>query len=165
MCFSATASFGAGVLLSAVGIVTLKKTSEPSHYFLAFIPLIFGIQQLSEDFVWGSLQNPGHESMNMAATYVFLVFAQVLWPFWVPLSFLFIEKEKRSKNMLRALTVLGFLVSLGFFTCSSFVITALFYENQLISVWCFFAALVSATIYFLVTARYKLVMRVALGDG
>jgi len=52
MCFSAEASFIAGGILSIAGIVTLAKTQNPSYRALASIPLLFGLQQIGEGFVW-----------------------------------------------------------------------------------------------------------------
>ena len=52
MCFSANASFIAGATISAIGVVTLKKVKAPSQIVFASIPLIFGVQQLSEGVLW-----------------------------------------------------------------------------------------------------------------
>ena len=57
MCFSATASFTAGTALSAVGGLTLRKSRGKAELPLALVPLIFGIQQLSEGVLWVSLRN------------------------------------------------------------------------------------------------------------
>jgi len=51
MCFSATASFASGVLLSTVGAATIRENKEPSRRLFAAIPMVFGLQQLSEGFV------------------------------------------------------------------------------------------------------------------
>ena len=55
MCFSASASFGAGIVISTIGVVTLKKVSSPAHYYFALIPLFFAIQQFAEGFLWLAL--------------------------------------------------------------------------------------------------------------
>ena len=47
MCFSATASFITGGVLSAVGVVTIKKAEKKSEIPFASIPLLFGIQQMA----------------------------------------------------------------------------------------------------------------------
>ena len=46
MCFSATASFGASIVLTGIGVASLKQVKEPAQYPFASIPLIFGVQQL-----------------------------------------------------------------------------------------------------------------------
>jgi hypothetical protein len=52
MCFSASASFIAGGSLSAVGVATLKQTKARTELPLAMIPLLFGVQQLTEGVIW-----------------------------------------------------------------------------------------------------------------
>ena len=52
MCFSATASYTAGVLLVGMGGVVLSRVREKREIAYAAIPLLFGIQQLSEGLVW-----------------------------------------------------------------------------------------------------------------
>src|SRR5687768_18398485 len=93
MCFSATASFGAGIVLSTIGIATIKKAQRREQLAFAAIPLLFAVQQFSEGFVWVGLQN-SNALMASAGTYVFLFFAQVLWPFWVPWSVMILEKKE-----------------------------------------------------------------------
>ena len=48
MCFSATASFTAGVALLVVGTATARLASGRAELPLAVIPVLFGIQQLIE---------------------------------------------------------------------------------------------------------------------
>ena len=80
MCFSASASFGAAIVLSAISVSTIKKTQQPSQLYFAIIPLIFCLQQISEGFLWLSLTNPSYASLQQPMTYIFLFFAQILWP-------------------------------------------------------------------------------------
>lgn len=51
MCFSAAASFIAGTTLSAIGVATLRNTKTTSELPFAAIPLLFGLQQLTEGVV------------------------------------------------------------------------------------------------------------------
>jgi hypothetical protein len=48
MCFSASASFIAGTSRSSVGVAALRNTKTRSEQPLATIPLLFGIQQLTD---------------------------------------------------------------------------------------------------------------------
>ena len=41
MCFSASASFGAGVVLNVIGVATIKKTHHSPQLLFASIPFIF----------------------------------------------------------------------------------------------------------------------------
>jgi len=41
MCFSVEASFAGGIIISAIGIVTVTKVHKPSQLVFASIPLFF----------------------------------------------------------------------------------------------------------------------------
>jgi hypothetical protein len=93
MCFSASASFGAGALLVVIGVASLKKTHHHSQYLFAGIPLIFGIQQIAEGVLWLTLRNEDALNLQIISTYVFLFFAQIVWPVWVPTAILLLEHK------------------------------------------------------------------------
>ncbi|TSJ40083.1 DUF6629 family protein [Fluviicola chungangensis] len=101
MCFSASASFIAGGTLTIAGIASVSQVRKPIHVVFACIPLFFAIQQFCEGFVWLSLIDADFSRWHEPAKYVFLLFAQVIWPFWVPLSFLVIERNPRRQKILR----------------------------------------------------------------
>jgi hypothetical protein len=48
MCFSAGASFAGAVVISAVGVATVRKAKKPTQRLFAGIPLLFGFQQFAE---------------------------------------------------------------------------------------------------------------------
>lgn len=204
MCFSASASFSAGIVLSAIGIASLKKVQAPSQIPFASIPLIFAIQQISEGILWLALTDPKYAQMQQFSTVAFLFFAQVVWPVWVPFSVVLLETNEKRKNVLKLLTVIGGIVSLYLAYCLisynvegkvigyhivyiqdypaalrnygglfyiiativppffsgikrmwslgsailiSYIITTLFYEEYIVSVWCFFASIISISVY------------------
>lgn len=99
MCFSASASFGAGVILSVIGIASIKKVQSPSQIIFVSIPLIFAVQQIMEGFLWLALTNTHYAPLQKFTTYVFLFFAQVVWPFWVPYVILKLEIKERRKRV------------------------------------------------------------------
>lgn len=111
MCFSAAASFSSGIILSGIGTAALIKNKEKRCIPLASIPLLFGIQQLFEGFVWTSLAN---SQCNQIAVYGFLSFALVFWPFYSPLAFFLAEKNIIRKKVLLGLFALGTIVSIYF---------------------------------------------------
>ena len=80
MCFSATASFSAGAVLTGLGAISLHKASTPKEYPFASIPLLFGIQQIAEGFVWLSMTHPDYAPLREGSMWFFLLFAQPLWP-------------------------------------------------------------------------------------
>jgi hypothetical protein len=112
MCFSATASFAAGIALSTVGVITLKKSEATSQLMFAAIPLIFGLQQLTEGIVWMALNNPEYAHLKTFSVYTFMAFAQIIWPSWVPISILLLEKRPARKNLLYLFSAIGLIVSI-----------------------------------------------------
>lgn len=112
MCFSAGASFTAGALLSIAGIMTLMHVPTKAQRMIASIPLLFGIQQIAEGLVWIGLQNNNFLLISFG-TYIFIFFASVIWPLWIPLSFHMLE-PKRSLCFIPSL-IAGLLVAFWFF--------------------------------------------------
>lgn len=117
MCFSASASFGAGVVLSVIGVASIKRVEERSSIPFACIPLVFAVQQITEGFLWLALSNETYASLQQPATYLFLFFAQVVWPLWIPLSILLLEKRKERIILEKILLAMGVVVSAYFVYC------------------------------------------------
>ncbi len=208
MCFSAGASFSASVVLAVTGVLTLKKAEHKQQYLFASIPLLFAIQQFIEGFVWLSLSNTDYAFINTVSVYGFLIFAQVVWPFWLPLSILILEQKPIRKKVITYLTIVGGAVSVflafslvyyhplaqivschiqyklsfplasfkfseifyfmptvlplfissikrmwvfGIAIFVSYVATEIFYTEFALSVWCFFAAILSVIIYYTIS--------------
>ncbi|PKR79803.1 hypothetical protein CW751_13310 [Brumimicrobium salinarum] len=97
MCFSAEASFIAGGALTVIGAATIKKTTQKSQLWFASIPLVFGVQQISEGILWLTLPHPEMIYTQRIATYIFIFFAQVIWPFIVPFGVLMLDKKMNGK--------------------------------------------------------------------
>lgn len=111
MCFSAEASFIAGAVLTVIGVATIKKTKHKSHLWFASIPLVFGIQQIAEGILWLTLPDPDQIIAQRVATYVFIFFAQVIWPFIVPFGVLMLDKKEDRKLIQKILAGVGIFVS------------------------------------------------------
>lgn len=111
MCFSATASFVAGAALSAVGVVTLKKTTRKTDLPFALIPLLFGIQQIVEGMLWLSFRYDA-ALLNATTTYLFSVFSHTLWPIFVPFSVGLLEPVRWRRNVMRLFQVIGLAIGL-----------------------------------------------------
>lgn len=212
MCFSASASFGTGALLTVIGIATIRKTTHRSQLAFAAIPFIFGLQQLAEGVLWLTLHDPDYAVLQNIATYTFLFFAQVIWPLWVPVAIMRLSRNPQRINQQRTLAGIGFLVGafllyclcafpvkaeiaayhiryiqeypaiplrygiipyvlativppffsnvrrmwlLGASVAVSYLLAALFYNNYLLSVWCFFASIISISIYVIIAGIAK----------
>ena len=120
MCFSATASFGAGIVLAVIGVATIKKRELPSQIYFAAIPFLFCIQQVSEGFLWLALQNPVFSLLEKPAMYIFLFFAQIVWPLWLPFALFKLESEELRKKILLIPLAIGMLVSFYLTYCLLF---------------------------------------------
>lgn len=212
MCFSASASFTAGAVLTVIGVVSITKTKHPSHLLFASIPLLFGMQQIAEGFIWVTSPNPEYEQIQKLFTYVFLFFAQTLWPIWVPFSILLLTPKLSRKFSAKVLVLCGLVVGICLAFCLvnfnvsakiveqhivylqdypksfriigiilyvlatiippffskikymwllgttiliSYIITAIFYDHYLLSVWCFFSSVISLSIYLIIAELGK----------
>ena len=202
MCFSATASFSAGVVLLGIGTLTLKSARRPRELLFAAIPLLFAIQQLSEGVIWLTFRYEA-PLLNVVMTHVYSFFSHALWPVYVPMAVFLIEPPGRRRQALLAFAATGIAVGVyllyilvaypivsrptgqhieyvsphffetavmtlyllsttvspmlsthrmvqafGVLALLSFGAVYYFYATWFISVWCFFAALLSAVVYF-----------------
>lgn len=113
MCFSAAASFTAGTSLAAIGAASVKTAPRLRDMPFAAIPLLFGVQQFAEGFVWLSL---GHAlpAWGGAAKFVFLFFSHVFWPLAVPLAVLCAEDDPQRRRVLRIFTAAGAAIAAYF---------------------------------------------------
>lgn len=212
MCFSANASFTAGIVLSAIGVAAIKKAKSPSQIPFAAIPLIFAVQQAAEGFLWLTLPDPEQGFIQNILTHIFLFFAQVVWPVWVPIAVILLEKGEARKKTQKVLVATGAIVSaylayclfrfhvhaeitghhvfyrqdyppvlsdyggilyviatifppffsrvkkmwmLGTAILISYIITTIFYEDYIVSVWCFFASVISILVYVIMLGIEK----------
>lgn len=111
MCFSATASFTAGAALSVVGMLTVRKSQGGRELPLALVPMLFGLQQLTEGVVWLTL---GHDLALLQAwsTYIYSMFSHVVWPILVPFAVLLVEPRLWRRNAISVFVALGLSVGL-----------------------------------------------------
>lgn len=109
MCFSATASFVAGTALTGVGVAAIRQTSAKSGLPFAMVPLLFGVQQLTEGVVWLSFGEDA-TALNSAATWFYALFAFSVWPVFVPFAMWLMEPDRQRRRLLLALQVAGLAV-------------------------------------------------------
>ena len=109
MCFSATASFVAGVALVTVGIATLRLASRPFQIPFAAIPLLFGVQQIIEGLIWLSFRQAS-PLPNLPFTFVYSLFSNVLWPIYVPFATRLLETMPWRRKALLVLQIAGIAV-------------------------------------------------------
>ncbi len=112
MCFSTEASFIAAAVLIAAGTATMRIVKDNRDYFLAAIPFLFGIQQLFEGLTWLHLRDQiGSDALLFLSERGFLVFAFLIWPIWIPLSFAFAESVLWRKRAIFVLVFCGAALS------------------------------------------------------
>lgn len=124
MCFSTTASFTASAALSATGAVTISKAarSDKKLVAIASVPLWFGVQQFAEGVVWFALTR-GDVSLATNASYMFIFFANIWWPAFVPFAVSRIETDPKHKRMLHQLHLAGLFVGLyGLYFLAKFAV-------------------------------------------
>lgn len=212
MCFSAEASFTASAVISIVGAIAIKRASNTPQKFFALVPLFFAIQQFIEGLLWVVLENPSYSEWKHLLIMLFLVFAWLIWPLYMPLSMALLEKNRFRKKILFGFFGLGLLVASGFIyvmifhnvtaevaqyhinyiydfhppfgwvfglfyliptigsllvssvkkmwilggiNLASYLASRIFFFSYVISVWCFFGAIASIMIYFIIKENTK----------
>lgn len=107
MCFSATANFVDSGVLGAVGVVTLTKVKHRRELLFAALPVLFAIHQFIEGFVWLGLHARLSTTVAHDMGAAFMLYAQGLLPFLLPLSVLLFEPNGKSRRRLLPFLVLG----------------------------------------------------------
>lgn len=205
MCFSASASFGAGALLASAGFIAIKKIESPKMLAFASVPFLFGVQQCSEGMLWLSFTQPKLASWHDVSMYLFLLISQVIWPILAPFALWIMEPDKARKKMIFYFMLIGGALSAYMLYClfvhevsaivesrhirftmhfpyrilhrgayflatvipiflssmkwmkllavtmlGSLVFSFIAYTHYVISVWCFFAAILSVQVIFII---------------
>ncbi len=208
MCFSTQASFISSAVLLTAGAVTIAKTRTKSQRVFAALPVIFAFQQFCEGFVWLSTTTVQYAHLKSLSIYSFLFFALLVWPLFVPIGILLLEKNKKRRKILFYFAAMGLMTVIFFVFCLcnynasievnpyhiryvidfpladrwyydilyfipaffpmfissisrmrllgiilliSYVISRLFFRDYIISVWCFFGALSSIVVFFIIS--------------
>ena len=107
MCFSATANFVGSGVLGAVGVVTLTKVKHRRELLFAALPTLFAVHQFTEGFVWLGLDGILSPAVAHDMGAAFMLYAQGLLPFLLPLSVLLFEPNAKSRRRMLPFLVLG----------------------------------------------------------
>ncbi|MGZ9675781.1 DUF6629 family protein [Flavobacterium sp. GNP001] len=199
-------SFGLSFVLLLFGVFSLKKVQHQSQVLFATIPIVLCIQQFCEGVLWLVLPFSNLHLLQKCTVFFHLNFTQVVWPLYIPIAILFLEKHKIRKIILGILVGIGLIVScflahclcnysvhaqiyessilyiqpypedfrllgsilygtativpcfishiklmrvLGVMIFFSYCIGMFFYQNYLISVWCFFTIPISYSVWFI----------------
>lgn len=112
MCFSATANFVGSGVLGAIGVATLLEVKHPREALFAAVPSLFAVHQFIEGFVWLGLDHILSSRMAHDAGAAFVLYAQGLLPFLLPLSVLLLEPTRQRRRLMLWFVILGALLTL-----------------------------------------------------
>ncbi len=112
MCFSPDADFTAGTVIVGVGVATLRRVRTRRELIVGALPLLFGIHQLVEGFVWLGLDGQVSVGLGDAAKQAYIVFAHAALPIIVPFGFRLIEPDRRRARWMSPLVCLGLVMGL-----------------------------------------------------
>ncbi len=107
MCFSAAANFVGSGALGAIGVVTLTKVKHRRELLFAALPTFFAIHQFIEGFVWLGLDGILSPTITHNMGAAFMLYAQGLLPFLMPLSALLFEVDAKSRRNMVPFMVIG----------------------------------------------------------
>src|SRR5246127_1274289 len=107
MCFSAAANFVGSGVLGTIGVITLTKVKHRRELLFASLPTLFAIHQFIEGFVWLGLDGILSPTVTHDMGAAFMLYAQGLLPFLLPLSVLLFEPDKKSRQRMLPFLVLG----------------------------------------------------------
>lgn len=107
MCFSAAANFVGSGVLGTVGVVTLTRVKHRRELLFASLPTLFAIHQFTEGFVWLGLDGMLSPAVTRAMAAAFMLYAQGLLPFLIPLSVFLFEPDGRSRRRMLPFVVIG----------------------------------------------------------
>jgi len=107
MCFSATANFVGSGVLGALGVVTLTKVKHRRELLFASLPALFAIHQFIEGFVWLGLDGRLSPAVTHDMGAAYMLYAQALLPFLLPLAVLLFEPNGKSRTRMVPFLIIG----------------------------------------------------------
>jgi hypothetical protein len=111
MCFSAQADVAGGIVVGAIGVDACRHLrGRNDHLLLAALPLLLGVHQLDEAFVWWGVEGRVPHDVGRVALWIYLLIAFVVLPIFVPFAVLVLEPANRRWRM-AAFLALGVGVS------------------------------------------------------
>jgi hypothetical protein len=107
VCFSASANFIGSAVLGTIGVMTLAEVKHRRELLFAAMPCLFALHQLTEGFVWLGLNGTLPKIVAHDAGAAYILYAQGLLPFLLPLSVLLIEPVGRLQRRMLDFCLLG----------------------------------------------------------
>jgi hypothetical protein len=112
VCFSAAANFTGSGVLGTIGVLTLTRVKHRRELLFASLPTLFAIHQFTEGFVWLGLDGVLSPAVTHSMAAAFMLYAQGLLPFLLPLSVLLFEPDARSRRHMLPFLAIGCLTAL-----------------------------------------------------
>jgi hypothetical protein len=113
VCFAPEADAVVGGLILGVGVDAVRHVGSPRQVALAALPLLFGLHQLSEAFVWWGLQGHVPTWVERVAVWIWLLFAFVALPVLLPIAVDLVERSKPRRRLISAFVGLGVAVAVA----------------------------------------------------
>ena len=107
MCFSATANFVGSGVLGAVGVVTFTQVKHRRELLFAALPTLFAVHQFIEGFVWLGLDGILSPKVTHYMGAWYMLYAQGLLPFLMPLSVILFEPDMKGRNRMLPFLAVG----------------------------------------------------------
>lgn len=112
MCFSAVANFTGSGVLATVGVATLTRVKHRRELLFASLPTLFAIHQFIEGFVWLGLDGAMSPKITHNMGAAFMLYAQGILPFLLPLSVILFEPNGKSRLRMVPFLAVGTLTAL-----------------------------------------------------
>jgi hypothetical protein len=112
MCFSAAANFIGSGVLGTVGVATLTRVKHRRELLFASLPTLFAIHQFTEGFVWLGLDGMMSPKVTHYMGAAFMLYAQGLLPFIMPLSVMLFESNRQSRRQMIPFMAVGVATAL-----------------------------------------------------
>jgi Family of unknown function (DUF6629) len=113
VCFSPQADVVVGAIVVGVGVDAVRHVTAPRQIPIATLPLLLGAHQLTEAFVWWGLYGDVSESVERIATWIYLLVALAVVPFYIPLAVGFVERSAARRRVIGVFAVAGLVVSVA----------------------------------------------------
>jgi hypothetical protein len=112
VCFSAVANFTGSGILGTIGVITLTRVKHRRELLFASLPTLFAVHQFIEGFVWLGLDGVLSPAVTRDMAAAFMLYAQGLLPFLLPLSVMLFEADARCRRRMLPFLVVGTLTAL-----------------------------------------------------
>ncbi len=111
MCFSPEADLAVGTIAIAIGSDALRHVGARKQIPFASIPLLLGLHQVTEAFVWWGLQGHVAHTVERIALWIYLLFALAALPALLTIAVGLVERSPFRRKVIWAFTALAVVVS------------------------------------------------------